>query len=106
MERSAFYRTIWRWHFYAALFVVPMVLILATTGPIYLFKPQIERWEERSFEGLSTAGSVTPDAQLAAALAAVPGGSFQSYRLPQKTGDAVLINVKTVDGQSSRDVFV
>jgi len=106
MERSAFYRTIWRWHFYAALFVVPMVLILATTGPIYLFKPQIERWEERSFEGLSTVGSVTPEAQLAAALAAVPGGSFQSYRLPQKTGDAVLINVKTVDGQSSRDVFV
>ena len=45
--RAGLYRTIWRWHFYAALFVVPMVLILATSGAIYLFKPQIDRWEER-----------------------------------------------------------
>ena len=29
--KAAVYRTIWRWHFYAGLFVVPMVLILSLT---------------------------------------------------------------------------
>jgi Zn-dependent M28 family amino/carboxypeptidase len=31
MDRTRLYRTIWRWHFYAGLFVVPMVLFLAVT---------------------------------------------------------------------------
>ncbi|MBD1909772.1 MULTISPECIES: PepSY domain-containing protein [unclassified Leptolyngbya] len=37
-----FYRTVWRWHFYAGLFVIPFMLILAITGIIYLFKPQLD----------------------------------------------------------------
>ncbi|GAB4424056.1 MAG: hypothetical protein OHK0015_02390 [Chloroflexi bacterium OHK40] len=39
---SRLYRLIWRWHFYAGLFVVPFRLILAVTSIIYLFKPQID----------------------------------------------------------------
>jgi uncharacterized iron-regulated membrane protein len=76
MERTALYRTIWRWHFYAGLLVIPFVLILSVTGAIYLFKPQIDRWEEREFRELGTTGAVSPDAQLAAALAANPGARF------------------------------
>ena len=34
---AALYRTIWRWHFYAGLFVLPFILILSVTGSIYLF---------------------------------------------------------------------
>jgi uncharacterized iron-regulated membrane protein len=37
-----FYRTVWRWHFYAGLFVIPFMMILAITGAIYLFKPQLD----------------------------------------------------------------
>ncbi len=36
------YRTIWRWHFYAGLIIAPVLLILAITGGIYLFKGNIE----------------------------------------------------------------
>jgi uncharacterized iron-regulated membrane protein len=36
------YRTLWRWHFYAGLFVMPFLVILAITGSIYCFAPQIE----------------------------------------------------------------
>lgn len=36
------YRAIWRWHFYAGLFVIPFMIILAITGSIYLFKPQLD----------------------------------------------------------------
>ncbi|MEM9906121.1 MAG: PepSY domain-containing protein, partial [Cyanobacteria bacterium P01_D01_bin.44] len=40
--RNRFYRTVWRWHFYAGLFVIPFMLMLGTTGIIYLFKPQLD----------------------------------------------------------------
>ncbi len=105
MRDHRLYRTIWRWHFYAGLFVVPMVLVLALTGSIYLFKPQLDRWEERAFRGLATAGAVTPNAQLDAALAAMPGASFYSYRLPEHPGDAAMIHLGLAEG-GMRDVFV
>ncbi|MDX2214150.1 MAG: PepSY domain-containing protein [Oculatellaceae cyanobacterium bins.114] len=41
-SENRFYHTVWRWHFYAGLFVIPFMLILATTGIIYLFKPQLD----------------------------------------------------------------
>ena len=41
-EGGKLYRAIWRWHFYAGLFVVPFILLLALTGAIYLFKPQLD----------------------------------------------------------------
>lgn len=104
--RGALYRTIWRWHFYAGLFVIPFVLILSVTGAIYLFKPQVERWEERDFQNLPMKDAVSPGAQVDAALAAFPGATVQSYRIPERSGDAALIHVALADGQSMRDVFV
>ena len=40
---SSLYRTVWRWHLYAGLIFAPFLFILAVTGSIYLFKPQIEQ---------------------------------------------------------------
>lgn len=102
---AAIYRTIWRWHFYAGLFVLPLVLILATTGAMYLFKPQIDRWEERAFRGPPATGVSSPSAQRDAALAAFPGSRFIHYRLPDRPGDAALIELELPD-DSTRDVFV
>ena len=104
-QAGAAYRTIWRWHFYAGLFVLPFILILSVTGAIYLFKPQIDRWEERVYQGLSQSNAVSPDRQLAAALAASPGVRFNYYRLPERTGDAAMIRLIAPDG-SQRVVFV
>ncbi|WP_209121208.1 PepSY domain-containing protein [Alkalihalobacillus sp. BA299] len=36
------YKAIWRWHFYAGIFFAPLIIFLAITGGVYLFKPQIE----------------------------------------------------------------
>lgn len=99
------YRTIWRWHFYAGLLVIPFILVLSVTGAAYLFKPQVERWEERAWRGLPTAAAVSPDAQRDAALAAYPGAIFYSYRLPQQAGDAAVLHLGLPD-RSMRDVFV
>ncbi|HET9639338.1 MAG TPA: PepSY domain-containing protein [Allosphingosinicella sp.] len=95
----------WRWHFYAGLFVLPFVLLLSVTGSIYLFKPQIDRWEERSYRDLGTNGAVSPDLQLAAAMAANPGARFDNYRLPERPGDAAMVQLRLADGRQ-REVYV
>ena len=105
MADTATYRTIWRWHFYAGLFVLPFVLLLSVSGSIYLFKPQIDRWEERDYRGLSLEGAVSADRQLEAAEAAFPDGSFNHYRLPEEPGDAAMVQMGLADGSLS-EVFV
>ncbi len=99
------YRTIWRWHFYAGLFVIPFILILSLTGAAYLFKPEIDRWEERAWRGLPAAGAVDADAHVAAALADFPGASFHYYRIPEASGDAAVVHLGLTNG-TMRDVAV
>jgi uncharacterized iron-regulated membrane protein len=103
---SPLHAMIWRWHFYAGLLVMPLILILSVSGAIYLFKPQIDRWEERDYHGLGTAGAVSADQQLAAALKANPGARFHAYRLPESAGDAAMIHLVRADGKGMTDVFV
>ena len=88
------YRTLWRWHFYAGLFCIPFVLWLATTGSIYLFKPQIEAWLDRPYEHLAVTGPrASGEAQVQAALQAVPGSNLHYYQLPRTAHSAVQIMV-------------
>ncbi|QYU68800.1 PepSY domain-containing protein [Leptolyngbya sp. 15MV] len=105
MADTALYRSVWRWHFYAGLFVLPFVLILSISGAIYLFKPQIDRWEERDYRGLSQVGTVSADAQLEAVLGQYPGTRFHHYRLPEAPGDAAMIQLGEADG-TRREVYV
>jgi len=105
LNAGSLHRRIWRWHFYAGLFVIPFVVVLALTGTIFLFKPQVDRWEERTFQGLPTTGEVAASRQVDAALAAFDGARLQSYRLPDRTGDAAMVHLALADG-AMRDVFV
>lgn len=86
------YSTVWRWHFYAGLFCVPFVLVLAITGAIYLFKPQVEAALNQPYQQLTMTGAVqTASAQVNAALAAVPNTVFNAYQLPETPQSAVQI---------------
>lgn len=105
IKTAPLYRTIWRWHFYAGLFVIPFVLVLSLTGAAYLFKPQLDRWQERGWRGLPVAERVDADAQVSAALAAFPGASFHYYRIPEAPGDAAVVHLALPDG-GMRDVAV
>lgn len=105
MNPGNLHRRIWRWHFYAGLFVIPFVVVLALSGSVFLFKPQVDRWEERAFQGLPTTGTVAASRQVDAALAAFDGARLQSYRLPDRTGDAAMVHLALADG-AMRDVFV
>ncbi|MFN5741729.1 MAG: PepSY-associated TM helix domain-containing protein, partial [Planctomyces sp.] len=99
------YRAVWRWHFYAGLICVPFVIILSLTGCVYLFRPQIEAWTERSYNSLSPATSPLPPAKLIdSALQAFPGSVFSSYELPANTQSAARVVVATDSG--SQRVYV
>jgi uncharacterized iron-regulated membrane protein len=86
--------TIWRWHFYAGLFCIPFILLLSITGGIYLFNPQVESQLDQPYEGLTITGVQTSaEAQVAAALAAVPGSVLNAYVLPATPQSAVRVLV-------------
>ena len=76
------YFAAWRWHFYAGLYVIPFLLMLAVTGLIMLWVTSVTELNgERAL--------VTPGADLlpvsalqTAAEAAVPGGTATQYIAP------------------------
>jgi uncharacterized iron-regulated membrane protein len=100
------YRAIWRWHFHAGLFCIPFVLVLALTGSIYLFKPQIDAFADRGVDSLAVTGQrATGEAQVAAALASVPGSKLFVYEIPREADDAVRVHIYAPDG-TGRIVYV
>ena len=91
-KRKLSYTAVWRWHFYAGLFCIPFAVWLSVTGAIYLFKPQVESWQDRSYDSLVITGErAAPEAQVAAALAAVPGSVLNAYEMPNTETAAVRI---------------
>ena len=101
--RGLDHRTVWRWHFYAGLFCIPFVLWLATTGTIFLFKPQIEGFLDRPYNHLVIAQRATVNDQVQAALTAVPGSTLDSYELPASATAAAQV---LVDKGRSSSAFI
>ena len=65
----ALYRAVWRWHFFAGIFVAPFAIFLAITGALYLWKPQFEEWKYRDLFNVTVPAGTAPlsvDAQFAA----------------------------------------
>jgi uncharacterized iron-regulated membrane protein len=71
------YRTLWRWHFYAGLFVMPFLVVLAITGTLYCFQPQIEPllYRHRLIVESQATPRLPDNALLAKARAAMPPNS-------------------------------
>jgi len=92
-------RTVWRWHFYAGVLCAPVVIVLAASGSVYLFKSELESWIDAGLDAraVSDLPPRPPSAQVAAALAAVPGGTLKAYELPQGAG-ATRVVVSAPDG--------
>ena len=72
--KNSGYRTLWRWHFYAGLFVMPFLMVLAVTGTIYCFQPQIEPllYRQRLIVEPQATPKLSDEALLAHAAAAMP----------------------------------
>jgi len=88
------YNTVWRWHFYAGLFCIPLILWLSTTGSLYLFRPQLEALIDRPYAHVAAAQPRTSAARIAdAAVNAVPGSVLHRYQLPDTPEQAVQVIV-------------
>jgi uncharacterized iron-regulated membrane protein len=104
-QAGCLYRMLWRWHFYAGLFCIPLIILLSITGSLYLFKPQIEAALDRPYTNLALTGPSAPvSQQVHIALKHVEGSSFKSYRLPDGPKDAAQVLV--TKGGEDRIVFV
>lgn len=105
VDRWPDYRAIWRWHFYASLFCIPFVILLSITGAIYLFKPQIDRWEDRAYHNLTIGERRLPaDRLVQSAWASFPAGVPLQYQLPED--DRAAASVLIEHAGSKHRVFV
>jgi uncharacterized iron-regulated membrane protein len=90
LPSNAWYRAVWRWHFFAGLLVAPVAIFLAITGAIYLWQPQYEAWRYHDLLWVPIeATTVSAEAQLAAARAAAPPGSRAQSFQPAFASDGV-----------------
>ncbi|WP_421439296.1 PepSY-associated TM helix domain-containing protein [Agrobacterium tumefaciens] len=100
------YRAVWRWHFYAGLFVLPFLISLAVTGALYLFRDEFDNLIHSDLKRIEVAQNVPkalPSDILAAAVAAVPGTAVK-YTTPGDPGASTEITVSTAEGK--RAVYV
>lgn len=102
--RWRFYRAVWRWHFYAGLFVLPFIAWLALTGATYLYQKPIDRWVHHDLKvaAPSPQAPALPSAQIAAVTAVTPGDVFR-YTTPERADGSVEIGVLQPSGQ--REVY-
>jgi uncharacterized iron-regulated membrane protein len=91
---SALYRAVWRWHFYAGLFCLPFMILLAITGALYLYKDELNSLFYADYLHVeSRAGSpLTASDIVARALDALPGIAG-SYLPPAASDDSVTVGV-------------
>lgn len=98
---NRFYRTVWRWHFYAGLFVIPFMLILATTGIIYLFKPQLDALMYRHQMFVQPTGVMLPyTQQLEAARHTYPDAKVSKFTPNVALNRSAEVTLTTSDARS------
>lgn len=102
------FRAIWRWHFYASFLVIPILLVLATTGLIYLFRFQLEPLLHADLMKVSQPANVVAQpyaGQERAVERAFPDATVVSMTEPKDAGRSTVFSVSEADG-SVRDVYV
>ncbi|MBO9448384.1 PepSY domain-containing protein [Ruegeria sp. R14_0] len=93
-----FYFAAWRWHFYAGIFVIPFLIVLAVTGLMMMFITQFDGRDGEKI-AVEVQGTALPASQQAEiALATVPG-TVVEWIGPKATDLATVFRIKTEEGQ-------
>ncbi|CAO3421188.1 PepSY-associated TM helix domain-containing protein [Azospirillum endophyticum] len=95
----ALYRILWRWHFFAGLISAPIVILLAVTGAIYLFKDGINDGLHGNLRIVApqSIDRLAPSALVAKALEAHPG-TLKGYSPPAAPDRAAEVKIAGSDG--------
>ena len=97
----SFYNLAWRWHFYAGLFVIPFMIMLAVTDSIYLFKPQLDNLLYSDLMLVRPAGqALSADQQLDKLRQAYPQATVGQY-LPPVDAEHSAQFVVSLDGRKT-----
>lgn len=104
IKRTTLQYRAWRWHFFAALIVVPFAVAQAISGGVYLFKTQIEALIEdginKSASGSkkNTTTILPADDLIAVAKASYPKANFIRFTMSKKEDRTVEIELSEKDG--------
>lgn len=102
---DSLYRTAWRWHFYAGIVILPVLVWLAVTGALYLYKPEIERLVYRDWIELGAPVRPLPADALVERVERATGAQVAQIARPASTGDSWRMTLTVEDG-SRRTAFV
>lgn len=101
------YRVVWRWHFYAGLIVLPVLVVVALTGGLYVFREELEKKFNAAMLTVEPQPQrVSYEIQLANAKTAAPHGARATAMLLR--ADPVMatqFSFSTKDGQNL-NIFV
>ncbi|SES05266.1 Uncharacterized iron-regulated membrane protein [Gracilibacillus ureilyticus] len=104
-SRASLYKTVWRWHFYAGIIFAPFLLILAVTGGIYLFKPQIEQALYQEYYEVNPQGEkVSASQQIQEVKNLYPGAAVTKYRPGESAARSSEVTITS--GEETLTVFV
>ncbi len=99
--RTSLYRAVWRWHFFAGLFVLPFLITLSVTGALYLFRDEIDAIVHADLKRVAVqeaTAPMPPSALMAAALTAHPGTAAK-ITLPATPDSSAEVTVDTLSGE-------
>lgn len=92
LDRSLYF-TVWRWHFYAGLYVIPFIVMLGVTGLAMLWFTTIAPEYGERIAVARQAASLAPSALAARATAAHPGGTAGQFIEPWDAHTPALVRV-------------
>ena len=95
---TSLYQMVWKWHFFAALYVLPFMALLSVTGALYLFEDSIE--EVLYKDGLNVASQEVRQSyveQESAVLATGEGLRIRSIFTALDEGRSTLIEYQDTD---------
>ncbi|AIE60347.1 PepSY-associated TM helix domain-containing protein [Bacillus methanolicus] len=99
------YRAVWRWHFYAGIIFAPFIILLAITGIIYLFKPQIENVMYKDYYYVHPAlEKLTAEQQIESVKRVYPNALVRRYKPSFEADRSAEVGITGKDGMMT--VFV
>ncbi|MGH3889220.1 MAG: PepSY-associated TM helix domain-containing protein [Pseudonocardiaceae bacterium] len=100
VRSRSLYRAMWRWHFFAGLFAIPVIVLLCLSGLVWLFKPQIWGLMYGDLQNVTPSSqTVTYEQELAAVEKAYPGAKVSAVHTPPSATRSTIFDIATADGK-------
>ena len=102
------WRTAWRIHFYAGVFALPFVALMAITGLVILYTQPIQDWTEGDLRKVDVGSeTVAYEEQVAAVEKAYPNASVVSLTTPREPDRSTIVGLEgTAQHTAGNEAFV